>query len=129
MIQTTRKVETQSTSIRWWASGMVERRASPVRHGIGFEPWQQKERQGPDIVIRDGQVLRLPNNPLAQSNPDDASTGTPYKDIPPGWVFRSTRGFKGTKKANGQCVDHRNGGDVMLDADAECWRIVIGGWI
>jgi hypothetical protein len=60
---------------------------------------------------------------------DDASTGTPFRDIRPGDVFRTASGFRGTKRANGQCVDYRDGGDVMLDGDVECWRIAIGGWI
>jgi hypothetical protein len=62
-------------------------------------------------------------------NPADASTGTPYKDIRPGDVFRTASGFRGMKRACGLCVSHADGGDVMLDGDCECWRIVIGGWI
>jgi hypothetical protein len=61
-------------------------------------------------------------------DPDDASTGTPFKDVPPGKVFRSTGGFIGMKRACGLCVSYADGGDAMLDPDAECFRIVIGGW-
>lgn len=65
----------------------------------------------------------------AMPNPDDASTSTPYRDVLPERVFRTASGFRGTKRHNGQCVDHRSGGDVLLEADTECWPIVIGGWL
>lgn len=73
--------------------------------------------------------IAFPESNYVPPNPADASTGIPYRDVPPGKVFRSAGGFRGMKRANGQCVDHRNGGDVLLEEDRECWIIVVGGWI
>lgn len=60
---------------------------------------------------------------------DDKSTGTPFRDIRPGAVFRTARNFIATKRGHFLCVSHKDGADVWIDPDTECWEIKIGGWL
>ena len=63
-------------------------------------------------------------------NPDDAPPrGIPFRDVPPGRVFRTAEWHRYTKRANGTCVAYSDGGDAFLEGERECFLISLGGWL